>query len=130
MQQRIKALIQKLLAELLPGAAFLRERRTRRDDGTLFELIPSNQDATTIPVHVEDSLDLVDFSFAESGTWELPVEGRNRNAGVDGILFEVEDMCRAVMAGNCECRQNRFSSASTIFVDGFANEVHNVCKSP
>ena len=98
MHQRIKAMLEKLLSELPPGAAVLRERRTRRDDGTLFELIPSNHDAAAILVHVEDRFDLVDFSFGESGTWELPVEGRNRNAGIDGILSEVEDMCRAVIA--------------------------------
>ena len=125
-QQRIKAMLEKLLSELPPGAAVLRERRTRRDDGTLFELIPSNHDAAAILVHVEDRFDLVDFSFGESGTWELPVEGRNRNAGIDGILSEVEDMCRAVIAGNCECRQNRFSSVSRIFVDGFACQVRNI----
>ena len=126
MRQRIKAMIEKLLAELPPGTAVLRERRTKRDDGTLFELIPSSQHAAAILVRVEDRLDLVDVSFGESGTWELPVEGRNRNAEVDGILSEVEDMCKAVMAGNCEYRQNRFSSVSRIFVDGFAYQVRNI----
>ena len=128
MQQRIKAMIEKLLAELPPETAVLRERRTRRDDGTLFELLPSHQDAATILVHVEDGLDLVDFSFGESGTWELPVEERNPNAGIDGVLSEIEDMCRAVMAGNCELRKNRFSLESRIFVNGFAYQVCNVLR--
>src|SRR5689334_2204494 len=119
MQQKVKALFDILLGEFPSGTATLDMRRTRNDDGTLFELLPSNPLAASIMVHVEDTVDLADFSFGESGTWELPYEGRNPKAGVEGILSEIEDMCRAVMGGKCECRQGWFSSASRIFVDGF-----------
>ena len=47
-------------------------------------------------------LTYVDFSFRErGGTWELPLEGRYKNADNPQLLAEVEEMCRAVIAGNC-----------------------------
>jgi hypothetical protein len=126
MEQKLRLMFERLLSELPPETAALRMRRTTKNDGAVFELIPSNDRAATIFVHAEDNFDLVDFSFGDSGTWELPSEGRNPNTGADGTLLEVEDMCRAVMAGNCVCQQGWLLSGSRIFVDGFVYAVRYI----
>jgi hypothetical protein len=117
--EQLRVLFDRLLAELPQGAAKLNVYRVPKGDGTVIEIIPSNHESASFGVHMEDGLDLVDFSFGRMATWELPQEGRNRRPSAEQLLSEVEQMSRAVIAGKCEETRNLFSLTSRIHVDGF-----------
>lgn len=118
--EEIKAVFENLLSELPPGTASLNVYRVPKNDGTIIELMPANPEAASIEVHVDDGANYVDFSFGErGGTWELPLEGRYKNADSRQLLAEVEEMCRAVIAGNCNKSRGAFWLTSRIDVDGY-----------
>jgi hypothetical protein len=118
--EKIKAVFESLFTELPPGTARLNVYRVPKNDGTIIELIPTNSDAASIEVHVDDGADHVDFSFGErGGTWELPLESRYKNADNPQLLSEVEEMCRAVIAGNCNKSRGAFWLTSRLDVDGY-----------
>ena len=120
MLEEIKAILAGLLADLPPEAARLNVYRVPKNDGTVIEVVPSNPDAASIAVHVDDGANYVDLSFGErGGTWELPLEGRHKNADKSQLLAEVEEMCRAVVAGHCVKSRGTFWLTSRIDVDGY-----------
>lgn len=119
MLEQFRALFDRLVAELPQGTAKLNVYRVPKGDGTVIEIIPSNHESASFGVHVDDGVDLVDFSFWRIGTWELPHEGRNRKPSAEQLLAEVEQMSRAVIAGKCEETRNLFSLTSRIHVDGY-----------
>ena len=124
MVENLKALFEKLVAELPRETARLNISRLPRGKGTVIGLLPANRDSASFGVHVDDHRsDYLDFSFGRLGTWELPLEGRNRNASAEEILFEVEQMSRAVIAGKCEETRGLFSLTSRIHVDGYTYKV-------
>jgi hypothetical protein len=123
MLEQLRALFDRLLAELPQGAAKLNVYRVPKRDGTVIEMIPCNHESASFGIHVDDGVDLVDFSFGRIGTWELPQEGRNRKPSAEQLLLEVEQMSRAVIAGKCEETRNLFSLTSRIHVDGYAYKV-------
>jgi hypothetical protein len=123
MIEQLRVLFDRLLAELPQGAAELNVYRVPRGDGTVIEIVPSNSESASFGVHVDDGAGYVDFSFGRIGTWELPEEGRNRKAGADQLLLEVEQMSKAVIAGKCEETRNLFSITSRIHVDGYTYKV-------
>jgi hypothetical protein len=117
--EQLQVLFDRLLAELPQGAARLNVYRVPKGDGTVIEIIPTNRESASFGVHVDDGVDLVDFSFGRIGTWELPHEGRNRRPTAEQLFSEVEQMSRAVIAGKCEETRNLFFLTSRIYVDGF-----------
>lgn len=114
-EEELVALLRKLLAELPLNAASLEVRHG--PDGIVATLKPANTAAASILTHAENGLDLIDFGFGEyEPTWELPIEGYNRNANKTALLHEVEEMCRAVMAGCCEHSRGFLSVSGRIQV--------------
>jgi hypothetical protein len=82
-------------------------------------LVPRTPNAASITLHIESPLDLVDFSFGEfSPTWELPTEGRNPAATEEELLQELKEMCRAVIAGQCEHKLGLLSVSGTVRISG------------
>jgi hypothetical protein len=126
MVEQLRVLFDRLLAELPSGAAKLNVYRVPKGDGTVIEIIPSNSESASFGVHVDDGVNLVDFSFGRKGTWELPQEGRNRRPSAEQLLAEVEQMSRAVIAGGCEETRHLFSLTSRIHVDGYTYKVVNL----
>jgi hypothetical protein len=115
----LRVLFEKLVSELPTDCAILHVRRIYKDDGTLFELVPVNKECAPISVHVEDEVELVDFSFGQSGTWELPCEGRSKNGDSHTILLEIEQLIRAVVGGHCEIRRRLLSVFSEVYVEDY-----------
>lgn len=111
-------MLKHLLAELPPNVASLEVKRaTPKGEGVIAVLIPQNPAAASVVAHAENGLGLVDFSFGEYGpTWELPMEGYNPKANKKELLQELEEMCRAVIAGNCEHKRGLFSIRANIQV--------------
>jgi len=89
---------------------------------------PANPACADFAVHVEDGSDIVDFSFGLA-TWEFPYERRYRNGGKD-ILTEIEEMSRALIAGNCEMRRRPFWATSCIHVGEYTYSVSDIPRFP
>jgi hypothetical protein len=49
-------------------------------------------------------------------TWELPLEGENPKGTKDELLLEVENLCRAVIAGHCKNRRSFLGVGSVVLV--------------
>lgn len=114
-EKELVALLRKLSAELPLNAASLEIRHV--PDGIVAMLKPANTAAASIVTHAENGLGLIDFSFGEfEPTWELPIEGYNPNANKTALLLEVEEMCRAAMAGCCEHTRGFLSVSGKIQV--------------
>src|ERR1700737_3728612 len=123
-EDELVAVFKDLLAELPPDTASLKVRRTSDGDGIIVLLTPRNPAAASITSHTEKGLDLVDFSFGDyEPTWELPLEGSNPKANKKELLQEVEQMCRAVIAGNCHHRRGLFSVSGIIELGGRPSKV-------
>jgi hypothetical protein len=124
MLEQLRLLFDRLLAELPQSGAKLNLYRVPKGDGTVIELLPTNCHSASFGVHVDDNgISHLDFSFGRIGTWELPQEGRNREASPEQLLLEVEQMSRAVIAGKCEETRGLFSLTSRIHVDGYTYKV-------
>ena len=124
MFEQLKALFERLLAELPQNAAKINVYRVPKGDGTVIELLPANPHSASFGVHVDDEgIGYLDFSCGRIGTWELPQEGRNRKASAEQLLREVEQMSRAVIAGKCDETRGLFSLTSKIHVDGYTYKV-------
>ena len=123
MLELMRMLFDKLLAELPQGTAKLNVYRVPNGDGTVVEIIPSNSKSASFGVHVNNGLNHVDFSSGQIGTWELPLEGRYREPSAEQLVLEVEQMSRAVIAGNCDKTRLLFATISRIHVDGFTYKV-------
>jgi hypothetical protein len=124
MMEQFKSLFEMLVAELPAGAAKVNSYRVPRGDGSVVEVLPSNEKSASFGVHVDDgAVAYVDFSFGRFGTWELPLEGRNHEAGTEQLVPEVEQMARAVIAGNCDQTRGLFSLTSRVYVEGYTYKV-------
>jgi hypothetical protein len=116
LEEELITLLRRLIAELPPNLAALDIKRPK-SDGVVALLIPTNPAAARIVVHTANGLGLVDFSFGEyPPTWELPYESHNPKANKKELLNEIEEMCKAVMAGNCEHRRGLLSIRASIRV--------------
>lgn len=114
-EEELVALLQRLLSELPPDVASLEIRRI--SDGVVVVLKPTNAAVASVVTHAENGFRFIDFTFGEyEPTWELPIEGYNPNADKTALLLEVEEMCRAVMAGWCEHTRGFLSVSGTIQV--------------
>lgn len=96
--------------------------------GTVVELRPANPACADFGVHTEDRSDLVDVSFGLA-TWEFPYERRYRNGEKD-IITEIEEMARAVVAGDCEVRRRPFWATSCIHVGEYTYRVLDLPRFP
>lgn len=112
--------LKQLVSELPPNAASLEVGSVpRTGKGVWVTLKPANPAAASIGAYAENGLDMIYFSFGDYGpTWELPIEGYNCDASKEELLREVEDMSRAVMAGNCEHSRGLLSIRGSIQVGG------------
>jgi hypothetical protein len=128
MVTRLKELFERLAAELPPGTASMNVYEVQGGQGTVVELRPANPGSADFGVHVEDGSDIVDFSFGLA-TWEFLYERRYRNGEKD-IITEIEEMSRAVVAGNCEVRRRPFWSTSCIHVGEYTYSVSDMPKFP
>jgi hypothetical protein len=122
--KRLIELFERLAAELPPGTAFLNVYDAEGGQGTVVEIRPTNPACADFGVHAEEASDIVDFSFGLA-TWEFPYERRYRN-GEKGIITEIEEMSRAVIAGNCEVRRRPFWATSCIHVGEYSYRVSDI----
>jgi len=128
LEKELVALFERLIAELPPNVATLDVRRgTQKHDGVVAVLTPTNRAAARVVAHTVNAFGLVDFSFGEySPTWELPFEGHNSKANEKELLHEVEEMCRAVIAGHCEHKRGLLSIRGSIQVHNRPYRVTNL----
>lgn len=124
MIKRLTELFERLTAELPPETASLNVRYIQGGQGTVVELRPANPACAAFSVHVEDGHDLIDLGFGRA-TWEFPYERRYRNGEKD-IITEIEEMARAVIAGNCEVRRRLFWTTSCIHVNEYTYGVSDL----
>jgi hypothetical protein len=115
-EDELVALFKRLHAELRPGTASLRVRRSE-EHGAQVTIFPKNPRAASVWAHAETGLPLIDFGFGEyEPTWELPLEGANPEASKDELLLEVENLCHSVIAGHCENRRFLLGVGSVVRV--------------
>lgn len=119
-EEELTKRLKQLLSELPRDAASLEVGSVpRTGNGVWVTLKPANPAAASIGAYAENGLDMIYFGFGEYGTtWELPFEGYSPNANKEELLREVEDMSRAVMAGNCEHSRGLLSIRGSIQVGG------------
>jgi hypothetical protein len=109
---RLLKLFQELFDGLPAGTATLHSERTRKDDGTIIRLTPSNRRAAQFWAHTEDgSLSLIDVSFGSGTTFEL-------DGDVDELLDLVRRLGFAVISGRCEERFGFLGVRGKIRLDG------------
>jgi hypothetical protein len=124
MVKRLTELFERLAAELPPGTASLNVYDVQRGKGTVVGLRPANPACADFGVHAEDISDIVDFFFGQA-TWEFPYERRYQNGEKD-IITEIEEMSRAVIAGNCEVKRRPFWATSCIHVGEYTYSVSDL----
>jgi hypothetical protein len=124
MVSKVKALFERLLRELPLGAASLDIHTAPGDGGATVGLRPSNPAAASFGVHCDD-YEIYSFSFGSRSQWEFPYERRYRNGEKD-IVEEVEEMSRAVMAGDCEEKLGWLSLKGSISVGDYTYKVTNL----
>jgi len=117
-ENELIALLKDVLASLPPNVASLEIKRAKPNGpGLIAVLRPQNSSAASVVAHAENGFPLVDFSFGDYGpTWELPAEGYNPKANKKELFRELEEMCRAVIAGNCEHKRGLLSIRGRIQV--------------
>jgi hypothetical protein len=111
----ITALFERLVAELPAGAAAVHVHQV--SVGTVIDVKPANPASAKFGV-LADDFDLYNFGIGRS-QWEFPWERRYRKGEKD-ILTEIEEMARAVIAGNCEQRRGPFWLSCKIRVGDYA----------
>jgi hypothetical protein len=121
MVEQLTALFERLAAELPPGTASVNVHKVQGGQGTVVELRPTNPLCADFGVHTEDGSDLLDFSFGRA-TWEFPYERRYRSGEKD-IITEIEEMSRAIIAGQCEVSRRPFWATSRIHVGDYTYTV-------
>jgi hypothetical protein len=115
-EEDLVALFERLQAEMPRGAASLAVQHLP-PNGVVVKLSPRNPASASVWAHAENGRALVDFGFGAYGpTWELPIEGDNPAANKDELMREVEEMCRAVMAGSCQHKRRFLSVTGSVQV--------------
>lgn len=113
------ALFERLVAELPLGAASVSVSHVSA--GTLVDVKPTNPASARFGVHADD-FEIYSFGVGRRAQWEFPWERRYRKGEKD-ILVEIEEMARAVIAGNCEQRKGPFWVTSKIHVGQYTYRV-------
>lgn len=128
MLREISQLFERLIAELPPGTATLNITPVSKGRGTVVEILPANPRAADFGVHC-DECDIFSFSFGKLSGWEWPYERRYRY-DEKSTLAEVEEMSRAIIAGDCEEIRRWFSRTGRIFVEGYTYKMTDLPKIP
>jgi hypothetical protein len=115
----ITALFERLVAELPAGTAAVYARQV--SVGTVIDVKPTNPASANFGVHADD-FELYSFGLGPRSQWEFPWERRYRKGEKD-ILTEIEEMARAVIAGNCEQRRGPFWLVGKIHVGDYTYRV-------
>ena len=109
---RLIKLFQELLHGLPVGTATLHSERTRKNDGTIIRLKPSNKHAAQFGAHTDNgSLCIIDVFFGSGTTFEL-------DGDVDELLDLVHRLGLAVISGACEQRFGFLGVRGKIRLDG------------
>jgi len=85
---------------------------------------PTNPASANFGVHADD-FELYSFGFGRRSQWEFPWERRYRKGEKD-VLTEIEEMARAVIAGNCEQRRGPFWLIGKIQVGDYTYRVTDI----
>jgi len=119
-------LLRRRLAELPTDAASLQVKRARQNgEGVIATLKPRNATSAAIITHTENGLNLVDFRFGEYGpTWELPIDTEKANKSE--VLSRLQEMCQAVIAGNCKHKRGFLSVTGIIQIGNKPHKVTDV----
>jgi hypothetical protein len=128
MLQQIRELFERLVAELPPGTATVVLTPVPKGRGTVVEILPASPESVDFGVHCDES-DIFSFSLGKVSGWEWPYERRYRYDEKDA-LAEVEEMSRAIIAGNCEEVRRWFCRSARIFVDGYTYKMTDLPKVP
>lgn len=109
------------MAELPEGTAAVLVRQLPRDTGTAIDVKPTNPASANFGVHADET-QLFSFGFGPRSQWEFPWE-RRYCEGEKDILTEIEEMSRAVIAGQCELKRRPFSLVGEIHVGDYTYRV-------
>ena len=115
----ITALFDRLVAELPAGTATVHVRQVSA--GTVIGVNPVNPTSANFGVHADD-FELYSFGFGPKSQWEFPWERRYRN-DEKNVLTEIEEMSRAIIAGNCELERGLFWLTAKIYVGDYTYRV-------
>jgi hypothetical protein len=129
-QAELTALFQQLVNELPPGAATIEVSSATQRRPTVISLRPANPEAAKFAV-VFDGFDVYSVGLGIH-QWEFPYERRYLKGEKD-VLTEIQEMARAVAAGNCEQERRRFSIIGRIHVGDYTYVVTDMpkfCKRP
>ncbi len=114
------------LRKTVPSNAASVEVRPANGGGILAILKPTNPAAASVTAHAENGFSQIDVSFGKHvPTWELPFFGRSPNPGKKELLQEVEQFCRAVIAGHCEHTRGVLSVVGKIDIGGESYKVRH-----
>lgn len=120
----LQSLFERLAAELPPEAASLRVYDHSLNGPKIIELVPSNPAAATFGV-VADKEQVHSFSFGARSYWEFPYERRYRYDEKD-VVSEIEEMSRAVIAGQCEETRGLISITGRIYVGDYTYKMTTI----
>ncbi|MFY9746408.1 MAG: hypothetical protein WA891_11575 [Acidobacteriaceae bacterium] len=130
MLAELTALFQQLVDELPAGAASIKLSPETERRPAVISLLPTNPAAADFGVVFYGSdVHSVGFGIHQ---WEFPYERRYRKGEKD-VLAEIQEMARAVVAGNCEQERRRFSITGRIDVGDYIYSVGDIpkfCKPP
>ena len=128
----ITALFERLVAELPAGTAIVHVRHVTL--GTVIEVKPTNPACANFDV-LTDDFEPYSFGIGRS-RWSLRWERRGfrweprYRKGEKDILTEIEEMARAVIAGNCEQRRGPFWLIGKIHVGGYTYKMMDLAILP
>ena len=117
----VKSLLERLVAELPAGTASVHAHLLPRDVVNAIEVKPNNPASSDFRV-LADEKQVYVFGFGPVSNWEFPWERRYRKGEKD-VLTEIEDMSRAIIAGNCELRRGLFWLTAQIHVGDYTYKV-------
>ncbi len=117
MLSELTALSERLAGELPAGTAALDIHQDTKGIGTIVELKPANPASASCGVFADEFV-FFGFRFGEFSRWELQFDRRYRDGEKD-IIAEVEEMARAVIAGQCEMNRGLFWVVGRIHVSGY-----------
>jgi len=124
MRPELTNLFERLAGELPAGTASVTTYEVPKKAGTVIELKPTNAAAAEFGVHCDDA-DVYSFSFGVMSYWEFPYQRRYRYDEKD-ILTEIEEMSRAIIAGNCEEKRGWFYLKGSIDVGDYRYKSTNL----
>jgi hypothetical protein len=115
----VTSLLERLVAELPAGTATVSAQSLR--DVSAIEVNPNNPASSNFRV-LADETQVYVFGFGPRSNWEFPWERRYRRGEKD-VLTEIEEMSRAVIAGDCDLTRGPFWLTARIHVAEYTYKV-------